>query len=197
MESPLIILDLETTGLSAYKDRVTEIAAVKVHNGEIIDEFHTLVNPGFPIPKHITRITGITDSMVADAPQINQVLPSLKDFLGEDVIVAHNAGFDMKFLSYNFLMHEEHTLLNPTVCTYKMANRLLDIPRKRLGDCCDHFGVSNDNAHRAMSDVLATVKVLDGMMNILKENNVSTTKDMITFQNVTKVKALKMLRSKE
>lgn len=193
MDAPLIVLDIETTGISAYRDRVTEIAAVKMHKGEIIDEFHTLVNPGYPIPRHITRLTGITTEMVKDAPHIRDVLPTLKEFLGNDIVVAHNAGFDMGFLSYNFLMHHNHKLENPTLCTYKLANRLLDIPRRRLGDCCEHFQVTNTQAHRAMGDVLATTQVLSNMIQLLQQANISTTEKILAFSNMPKARATKLL----
>ncbi len=193
MDQPLIVLDLETTGISAYRHRVTEIAAVKLVNGEIVDEFHSMVNPGYPIPRFITRLTGINDEMVADAPPIKDVLPQLKEFLGDDVIVAHNAGFDMRFLTYNFLMHHDHKLENPALCTYRLANRLLDIPRRRLGDCCEHFEVVNEQAHRAMGDVIATTKILSNMMEILMQSNISTVEKVLEFSHMPKARATKLL----
>ncbi|MCA9478016.1 MAG: 3'-5' exonuclease [Nanoarchaeota archaeon] len=195
MEDPYVVLDLETTGLSAYKDRITEIAAVKMHQGKEVDRFHTLVNPGFPIPRHITRLTGITDEMVKDAPSINQVLPALKSFLHDDIIVAHNAGFDFNFLAHNFLIHLEHELKNKTLCTYKLANRLLDLPRRRLQDVCEYFEVINEQAHRAMGDVEATIKVLAGMVDLLGQSDVSTTEKILAFQNLPRSRAISLLES--
>lgn len=193
MDEPVIVLDLETTGVSAYRDRVTEIAAVKYLNGKIVEEFHTLINPGYPIPRHITRITGITDEMVKDAPAIHQVLPELKEFLGSHIIVAHNAGFDFNFLKYNFLMHHNYQLENKTLCTFKLANRLLDIPRRRLSDCCNYFQITNTQAHRAMSDVLATTQVLSNMVELLSQINRTTTQEVLEFCNMPKAKAEKLL----
>lgn len=194
MDEPVIVLDLETTGISAYRDRITEIAAVKLHQGQIVDEFHTMVNPGYPIPRHITRITGITDDMVQDAPSIDQVLPHLKEFLGSHIIVAHNAGFDFNFLRYNFLMHQDHKLENRTLCTLKLANRLLDIPKRRLSDCCEYFEVTNEQAHRAMSDVLATTQVLTNMVDLLQQANISTTQKIVEFCDMPRAKAVRLLQ---
>jgi len=96
-----IVLDIETTGLSRYIHKITEIAAVKVKDNKIIEEYQTLVNPETKIPRFITRLTGIDNEMVKDAPTINEVMPGLLKFLGNHTIVAHNATFDYGFIAYN------------------------------------------------------------------------------------------------
>lgn len=193
MDTPFIVLDIETTGLSSQRDGITEIAAVKVHQNEIIDRFHTLINPKRPIPSFITRLTGITDAMVADAPTIAQVLPGLQEFLGEHIIVAHNASFDARFIAHNLLLHHGCTLDNPILCTRKLANRLVDIPKKRLSDLCDHYGLTNDVAHRAMSDVLATKDILLCMITTLRERGVATSAELLAFQDMPKYHTAKVL----
>src|SRR5690554_4408839 len=93
-----VVVDLETTGTSARENTITEIGAVKMRGGEVIGDFQTFVNPGSPIPPFIVALTGITDAMVVAAPRIEQVLPTFLEFLGDAVLVAHNARFDVGFL---------------------------------------------------------------------------------------------------
>ena len=118
------IIDIETTGLSKHTDKITEIAAAKFENGEMVT-FQTLVNPEVRIPRFITELTGITNQMVESAPTINQVLPHFMDFLGDDVFVAHNATFDFGFLDHNLQLHHNKEIENEVLCTRKLANRLV------------------------------------------------------------------------
>ena len=97
--SDYVVFDLETTGMSPDKDEIVEISAIKVKDGEIVDEFSSLVNPGMPIPAGASSVNGITDDMVADAPGFEEVFELFLEFIGEEVLVGHNiAGFDMHFL---------------------------------------------------------------------------------------------------
>ena len=192
--TPVIVLDLETTGLSPYRHKITEIAAAKVINGEVIDRFHTLVNPEQPIPSFITRLTGITDEMVKDAPTVTSILPSLKEFLGEDIIVAHNASFDYKFLSHNFYMHQRTQLRNPLLCTVKLANRVHStLPSKRLSSLCEFYGITNEQAHRAMSDVDATIKIFYGMLEHLEKCNICSSSQVLAIEQLARAKAVEKL----
>lgn len=193
-EQERIILDLETTGLSPQRHRITEIAAVKVKGDQIIDEFQTLVNPEVPIPKFITKLTGISNEMVEDKPVIEDILPSLKEFLGETVIVGHNISFDHRFLQENFWRHNNFLLTNDTLCTMKLARRLnSNLPSKRLGSICEHYGLINETAHRAMSDVIATHEVLNCMLNTLKEKAISKYEDVKNFECMQCAKAIRIL----
>ena len=192
--TPLVVLDLETTGLSPYKDRITEIAASKVQDGEVIDTFHTLINPEIPIPHHITRITGITDSMVQDQPTIRHVLDDLKTFLEDHPIVAHNASFDFNFLKYNFLIEKEHKLTNQRICTARLARRILShLPSKKLGSICEYYNIVNESAHRAGGDVDATVKVLSKFTETLSQVNITTISQVYKFQSTPVAKASQLL----
>lgn len=177
------VLDIETTGLSRYVHKITEIAAVRYKEGKIKKEFHTLVNPGVKIPKFITTLTGIDDKMVKDAPKIDEVLPDFLDFLEDTTIVAHNATFDYNFIDSNLMRHFDQNLKNKRICTVKLANRILaDIGSKKLENVCKHFEIKNDNAHRAMSDVMATVEVFSNFLDILKEKGIEEHNQIINFE---------------
>lgn len=177
------MIDIETTGLSKSYHQITEIAAAKIRNNKIIDSYETLVNPQVRIPSFITHLTGINNEMVKDAPKIKEVLPNFKDFLGEDVFVAHNATFDYGFLDHNLRYHHGINLTNQRLCTRKLANRLFpELSRKRLQDLCQHLHIQNQQAHRAMGDVKATSAVFSEMLNILQEKGVSDIKDIFKFE---------------
>ncbi len=178
-----VVVDLETTGLSRYKHKITEIAAVKMKGKEIVDEFQTLINPGVKIPRFITRLTGIDDVMVKDAPAVSEVLPSFLNFLGDQVMVAHNATFDYGFISHNASEHLDVNFENFRLCTKKLANRLLpDLHSKRLGVICEHFGINNDQAHRAMSDVRATSEVFCRFLDMVGEQGISMVDELLKFE---------------
>ena len=155
------VLDLETTGLTPYREWITEIAAIKCKNWNIIDEFQTLVNPERHIPNGITRLTWITNEMVANAPTINEVMPKFSKFLWNNIIVWHNVSFDFRFLNYYHYQCIWTYLDNETICTLKIARKLLpDLPNKKLWTICEYFWIVNEKAHRAMGDTRATLQVL-------------------------------------
>lgn len=176
------VVDLETTGLSRYVNRITELAAVRVKDGVIVKEFQTLVNPEERIPGFITKLTGIDDALVKDAPTIAEALPGFLRFLRDDLLVAHNASFDHGFLSQN-ARQLELTFLNEKLCTRKLANRLVpELPSKRLGACCDHFNIVNMQAHRALGDVYATHHLFLKLQERLKERGFARPEEIIRFE---------------
>ena len=161
-DSEYIVLDLETTWLIPYREWITEIAAIKCKNWKILDEFQTLINPERHIPNWIVRLTWITNEMVADAPTIKEVMPIFSEFLGNAIIVWHNVSFDFRFLSYYHYQCMWNYLENETLCTLKIARKLLpELPNKKLWTICEYFGITNERAHRAMWDTRATLKVLE------------------------------------
>ena len=177
------IVDIETTGLSKYEHKITEIAAAKVRDGKIVDTFQTLVNPQVKIPRFITKLTGIDNEMVKDAPTIEAVLLEFVNFIDQDIFVAHNATFDFGFLEHNHLLHHKSSLINERLCTKKLANRLFqDLPRKRLCDLCEHLEISNSQAHRAMSDVHATVEVFTNMLSLMNEKGLDSADKILNFE---------------
>lgn len=159
-----ICFDLETTGLSVQKDRITEIGAVRIRDGEITDRFDTFVNPGMPIPAKITELTGINDSMVADAPSEEQALDSFLEFCGKDeiVLVAHNAPFDMGFLRAAGARCGKE-LNQVTIDSVPMCRSLLqDIKNCKLDTVASYLKLKPFNHHRAEDDaaVLAEIFLL-------------------------------------
>ncbi len=166
-----VIIDLETTGLSPYKHKITEIAAVRFDWEKILDSYQSLVNPERHIPSGITRLTGITNEMVENAPTIDEVLPEFIDFLADDIFVAHNISFDWNFLNYARNHMENKLFCNPKLCTRKLARHLVpELNRRTLAILCEYFQIKNDNAHRALSDVYATTELLKNYIQIIKKN---------------------------
>lgn len=189
------IVDIETTGLSKNRHKITEIAAVNLVNGKIKKEFQTLVNPECHIPSFITKLTGIDDRMVQDAPTIADALPDFKKFMGGNLMVAHNATFDHGFLSHNSLTHLQEELMNDKLCTKKLANRLLpELPSKKLSTLCEHFDITNVQAHRALADVHATHGVFTNMLQQLDEAGIKEQEEIKKFESMPVSKAQSLLK---
>ncbi len=172
------VLDLETTGLSFRTEKITEVGIMKVKNGEVIDEFSCFVNPEKPIPPKVVEVTNITDEMVKDAETIDKVFPKILEFVGDSVLVAHNADFDIGFLKHN-AKELGYTLDNTYMDTLRLAKQLFpDFKKYKLGIIADKLGIVVEVAHRALDDVDTTVKVLNVMFNMLKEDGVKTLDDI-------------------
>ena len=147
-----VALDLETTGLDSDRDTILEIGAVKFKGNRVESEYASLVNPGRPISQFITNLTGITDSMVANAPTVRQVLPALEDFVGDAIIVGHNVKFDLDFLRKQRLFRD-HDQLD----TYDLAAVLIPAAgRYSLGALGQALGVILPATHRALDDARVT-----------------------------------------
>lgn len=152
MHGELVAFDLETTGLDVETDVIIEIGAVRLREGEVVDEFSSLVNPGFSIPAEVSFLTGIEQDDVRDAPSIKEVLPKFENFVGDAPLIAHNIAFDISFL-------KKHKILsnNLPIDTYELSALLLpSIPRYNLTSLTEHFEISLENAHRALDDARAT-----------------------------------------
>ncbi|MCX7621399.1 MAG: DEDD exonuclease domain-containing protein, partial [Acidimicrobiales bacterium] len=156
------VLDLETTGASPTECEITEIGAAKFRGGECLGTFHTLVNPGVAIPPFITYLTGITEAMVLPAPRIEQVLPSLLEFIGDAVIVGHNIRFDLSFLQAALARTGRPRLANRSLDTCALARRLVrdEVPNCQLGTLAERFRLDHQPSHRALDDALATADLL-------------------------------------
>ena len=156
------IIDLETTGGSHEYHSITEIGAVKYRGGIEIDRFTTLVNPGCAIPPFITVLTGITNTMVATAPPIEDTLQPLLNFIGTSVVVAHNARFDIGFINAALLMHDYEPLPNRVLDTVGLARRIVgaEVKNCKLSTLASSFNFPHQPSHRAINDVLATGDLL-------------------------------------
>ncbi len=179
IDTTFVVVDLETTGLRPDTDRITEIGAVKVRGGEVLGELATLIDPRIAIPPAITRVTGISDLTVRGAPPIEQVLPSLVEFLGPAVFVAHNARFDHGFLAAAARRHGYP--LDPIVLdTVRLARRLVraEVRDLRLATLAAHLGSRTVPDHRALTDARATVDVLHGLIERAGSLGATTLEDL-------------------
>jgi len=159
------VFDLETTGISTAYDEIIEIAAVKVRNGEVIDTYSTLVNPGRHIPSAASNVNGIYDHMVSGMPMMSDIIGEFRDFIGGDVLVGHNIHtFDMLFIYRDLERYTDYSLPNNYVDTLALAKMYYpDMRHRRLGDMADKLGISSEGAHRALADVLMNQKVYEAM----------------------------------
>ncbi len=181
------VVDLETTGGSAAAgSMITEVGAVKVRGGEVLGEFQTLVNPHQAIPPFIAVLTGITDTMVAASPRIEQVLPQFLEFARGCVLVAHNAPFDVGFLKHFAEQQGRPWPRFEVLDTAKLARRVItrdDAPNCKLSSLAVVFGATTTPNHRALSDARATVDVLHGLMERLGNLGVHTLEELQTFSS--------------
>ena len=166
-----VIFDLETTGISPNYDEVIEISALKVKGGKVVDEFNTLVNPGRKIPFGATKVNGITNAMVAEAPAFSQVLAEFLDFAEGLVLVGHNiARFDMKFIWRDAEQYFGEIPQNNYVDTLQVARKHLpNMEHHRLVDLAEHYGISPEGAHRALNDCYMNQKVYECMVAEMRE----------------------------
>ena len=160
------VIDLETTGLSPYYDEIIELAAIRVRGGKPCETFQQLVNPQRHISDFISELTHITDEMVADAPPIWEALPGYLDFIGEDVIVGHNVGFDVRFVFNNAREHLNRPFPNDSINTVRIARKALSgfgPTNYRLDTLCDIYGIDGSNHHRALADCEQTYRLYEKM----------------------------------
>lgn len=178
IDTTYCVLDLETTGLSFRTEKITEVGIMKIKNGEVLDEFSCFVNPEKPIPQRVVEVTNITDDMVKDAETIDKVFPKILEFVGDSVLVAHNADFDIGFLKYN-AKELGYSLENTYIDTLRLAKDLFpDYKKYKLGIIAENLGIKVEVAHRALDDVDTTVKVFHVMINMLKEKGVKKVEDI-------------------
>ena len=151
--STFIAFDFETTGLDHQNDKIIEVAAIKFVDGEIVDRYVELINPGMPIPAVITEITGISDKMVCSSPSEELIIDDLLSFIGDNPLVAHNIHFDEKFLYQLCNRLGRNVLKNAQYDTLQLARSVLyDQPVFNLSALSEYFGLSSKGAHRAEKD---------------------------------------------
>lgn len=173
-ETDFVVFDLETTGAKAPPCRVTEIGAYRVKNNKIVEEFQTLVNPETAIPLFIAQLTGITDAMVNNAPKFREVAHNFLDFIGDSILVAHNAHFDMRFLNHEIgRIHTDYRVANPSLCTVRLSRKLLpNVENHRLNTLAAHYSVRLVNHHRAAADAHATAHIFVYLLEELRKRGV-------------------------
>ncbi|MDA2814159.1 DEDD exonuclease domain-containing protein [Nocardiopsis sp. RSe5-2] len=187
-EGTFVVVDLETTGGRAGGSAITEIGAVKVRGGRTVGEFSSLVDPGSPIPAHITLLTGITQAMVATAPPIEAVLPAFLEFAnleGDTVLVAHNAPFDVSFLKAACAEQDRPWPRPRVVDTLPLARRLVtreEVRNHKLGTLARFFAVPDRPVHRALDDARATAGVLHGLLERLGPMGVHSVEELCAFR---------------
>jgi DNA polymerase III subunit epsilon len=160
-EQDYVVVDIETTGSWSSGDRITEIGAVKIRNHQVVDEWHSLLNPQRAIPAKITQITGITNEMVRDAPIFSDVAESFMRFMGDGIFVAHNVNFDYGFISHEYERLERRFRF-PKLCTVAgMRRRFPGHKSYSLGKLCELYGIDLETHHRALCDARATSHLLN------------------------------------
>lgn len=171
------VVDVETTGVRAFHgDRIVEIAVVML-DGTVA--FHSLVNPGIPIPQFVAGLTGIDARMVRDAPPFDAIVDGLLQALEGCIFVAHNARFDWAFVATEIERATGLLLQGPRVCTVRLARKLLpDLPRRNLDTVSYHFGIEIEGRHRATPDAVAAAKCLSKLLKLAKTNGAKALQDL-------------------
>lgn len=160
-----VVFDIETTGLSITRNNITELAAIKMCEGKELDRYTTFVNPHEKIPYHIQQLTNITDEMVKDAPDLAPVLEEFVEFVGDSILVAHNARFDMGFIQASLKKLGQPELPNPSLDTLELARLLFPkMKNHRLNTLADKYKVLLESHHRAVDDTIALGGILNGLL---------------------------------
>ena len=178
LNTEYIVFDIETTGLSQKKNKIIEIGAVKVNDGEEIDRFSEFINPEEPIPYSIEQLTSITDEMVMHAPTVDVILPKFLEFCGDDIVVAHNAAFDTGFIKKNAKdlgMKFDNTIMDTMTLSHVL---LPELGKFTLDRVCKALNVKNEHHHRAVDDANATAKIFVKLYEMLVERGVKTVEDV-------------------
>ena len=182
-EVTFCVLDLETTGGSPQDASITEVGACKVLRGEVVGTFQTLVNPGRPVPAFVRLLTGISDELLVEAPDVASVMPSLLEFMRDSVIVAHNARFDTGFINAALARLDYPPLENRVVDTAILARKILagEVPNHKLSTLAGHLRCAHQPTHRAFADVLATIDVLHHLIERVAGFGVTTLEDLVAM----------------
>ncbi len=174
IDSEYVVFDIETTGLSPRFNKIIEIGAVRIKEGRITDRYSQFVNPEVPIPYSITKLTSINDAMVLEAPTIEKVLPDFLEFVGDAILVAHNASFDTGFIK-EFAKRQGLPFDCTVVDTMTLAHILIpELGKYTLDRLCKQFAVSLEHHHRACDDADATAQIFIKMLKMLRDRDITT-----------------------
>ncbi|MGL5718175.1 MAG: PolC-type DNA polymerase III, partial [Paraclostridium sp.] len=178
LSQSFVVFDIETTGFSSTNDKITEIGAIKIENYKVVDRFSELINPQADISYKIQELTGITNDMVKDKPTIEEVLPRFLEFIGDSVLVAHNADFDMGFISQKS-REQGLEFKNKSVDTLMLGRILLPhLKRHRLNNIAKELGITLINHHRAVDDAEATSHIFNRFLEMLEKQGVEKLSDV-------------------
>lgn len=170
MTDSYVCLDLETTGLNPKRDKIIEIGVIKVKDGEIIGQLESFVNPQRPLDERIVELTGIRDEQLGGAPDIEDTLPELIDFIGEDILLGHSVLFDYSFVK-KAAVNQRLKFEKFGIDTLKIARKFLpDLESRSLGFLCEHFGIEH-SAHRALADAKATSQLYCRLAELFYEGH--------------------------
>ncbi len=183
--SRYVVFDTETTGFYPYNgDEIISIGGVVIENGRICEDqvFHQLVNPFRSIPPAVSEITGITGKMVADKPGVCTVINSFLDFIGDGILVAHNADFDMAFLNIKLNWYTQKEICNPVIDTYKLSRTMWpELPSHDLDSLLKKHGIPIEGRHTALGDSLMTARLFLIFLNELEERKIETLKQLYYY----------------
>ncbi len=157
--SDYTVVDIETTGLSPHKCCIIELSALKVRSDSVVDKFTSLVKPDGVINSFITGLTGITNDMVAAAPDIKSILPGFMEFISDDCILGHNVSFDIRFISANLKKYFASEFTNARKDTMYLSRRYCTLPCHKLDYLARHYNICTGGHHRALNDCMMTLEV--------------------------------------
>jgi len=182
-EIDFVVLDVEAITGKSIPTRVIELGASRVRNGEIQEEFQTLINPDLPLPQYISALTGISNEMLDGAPHFSDVVESWLEFAGDSVLVAHNSNFDLNLLNSEIArVYPGSRMRNPDLCTVQLARRVAPgLENHNLDSLADHFGVEIKQRHRAAGDATATAHVLLRLLDELEIRGIRTLHEARSF----------------
>lgn len=162
----MTLFDFETTGFSGEQDRVIEFAAIRIRNGRVVNTIAHVINPEVPLPEKITELTGITEQDLEGAPTMAQFLPWLMAFMGDGILVAHNAAFDLWFLEENNQCYRNKSVKNSFIDTLALCIDHFPFQKNQLEVVCERLGVPMVGAHRALNDVMGMWGVLQKLAEL-------------------------------
>lgn len=167
-----VVIDLETTGFDYNWDNIIEMAAIRYRDGVEVDRYEELIAVDYELPSFITDLTGITDAMIAGCPHIGDSIQEFADFLGDDIVIGHNVGFDMHFLDRAYVTYLSKTIDNPYIDTMRLSRKLFpDWAHHRLSDLAEYYGLSHEHAHRSGVDCDLTNRCYRNMRETILLND--------------------------
>lgn len=176
-----VVIDCETTGISPHNDAITEIAAISICGGEQTGTFHTLINPQQELSRRIIELTSITNEELVSCPTVEQILPSLLEFIGKKIIIGHNVKFDISFINSALVRNSYHVLDNQYIDTLSVSKKIYnkEVQNFKLGTLARHIKTKNQPTHRAYKDVLATIDLFHDLIERSSSLGVSGVKDFV------------------